>query len=143
MLDGEVVLAPRSIKQAEVEMRLRVVRPQLDRTQQELLGVVELALLEQNEAEVGVKDEDFGVLARESPIDHFRFRERVRLEIDESEEVQDVGVVRAQFLRVLQLPARLGKSRFLKRFAAAVVMEKENALIEWRLKRTRIIPIGH
>ena len=39
-------------------MRLRVVRAQLDGAQQELLRFVELALLEEDQPEVGVQDED-------------------------------------------------------------------------------------
>ena len=64
VLDGAASYLRRcAIEQSEVEMRLRVVRPQLDRAQQELLRLVELSLLEQNQAEVGVQDEDVRILA--------------------------------------------------------------------------------
>src|SRR5712691_7925516 len=124
-------------------MRLRVVRPQLDRSQQKPLGVLELPLLEQNQSEVGVEDEDVRILFRQAAVDHLRLGIRVGLEVDETEEIEDVGVIRTKLLCVLQVAAGLGESGFLERFAATVVVEKKNALIEWRLKGGRGIPITH
>jgi len=55
--------------------------------------------------------------------------------IDQAEEVEDVGVIGAQLLRTLQLPARLGLASVLKRLAPTVVMQKKNALIKGRVQR--------
>ena len=74
----------------------------------------------------------FGFSQRQAPIDDFRLGERVRFEVDESEEVEDVGIVGTQPLRVLQLAPRLGVPRLLKRFTSAVVVEKKDALVERR-----------
>ena len=95
-----------------------------------LLGVLNLSLLEQNQAEVGVEDEDVGVLLGQPAIDHFRLGIRVGLEVDEAEEIENVRVIGTQFLRALQLPSRLGVPAFLKRLASAVVVEEKNTLIE-------------
>ena len=135
MIEGQTEFFPLPVKQAEVEMRLRVIGTQLDGPKQMLLRVFDLSLLEQNQAEVGVKNEDAGILARQPSIDHFRLGIRIRLEVDETEEVEDVGVIRTQLLRTLQFPPGLGIAPVLKRFAPAVVMEKKNALIKGRVQR--------
>src|SRR5438552_17423360 len=116
-------------------MRLRVIGTQLDGSKQMLLRIFDLSLLEQNEAEVGVKNEDAGILAGQPSINHFGLRIRIRLEVDEAEEVEDIGVIGTQLLRTLQLPPRFGIASILERFAPAVVMEKKNALIKGRLQR--------
>src|SRR5438045_3190762 len=77
-----------------------------------------------------MEDEDARIFADEPPVNHLRLGERIRLEVDEAEEVEDVGVVGAHPLRRLELPPRLGVTSFLKRLAAAVVMEEEDALVE-------------
>src|SRR5437868_2053786 len=130
MLERDAELLALPIEQAEVEVRLRVVRAELDGAQQVLLGLVELPLLEEDQAEVGVEDEDVGVLAHEAPVDDLGLGERIRLEVDQAEEVEDVGVVGAQALGLLELAPRLGITPFLERFTAAVVMKEEDSLIE-------------
>src|ERR1051326_6277950 len=132
MLEREAELLALAIQQSEVEVRLRVVRAELDGAQQILLGLVELSLLEEDQPEVRVEDEDVGVLAHEAPVDDLGLGERVRLEVNQAEEVEDIRVVGAHALRVLQLPARLGVSPLLERFTAAVVMEEEDTLVERR-----------
>src|ERR1051326_5045202 len=130
MLEREAELLALAIQQSEVEVRLRVVRAELDGAQQILLGLVELSLLEEDQPEVRVEDEDVGVLAHEAPVDDLGLGERVRLEVNQAEEVEDIRVVGAHALRLL--PARLGVSPLLERFTAAVVMEEEDTLVERR-----------
>src|SRR5438270_10015543 len=113
-------------------MRLRVIRPQLDRTQQEVLRFIELPLLEKDQAEIGVQDENVWVLDRQPAVDDFSLGERIRFEIDKAEEIENVGIVRTKPLCIFQLAPRLGVPRLLKCFTSAVVVEKENALVERR-----------
>ena len=120
-------------------MRLRVIGTQLDGSKQMLLRIFDLSLLEQNEAEVGVKNEDAGILAGQPSINHFGLRIRIRLEVDEAEEVEDVGVVGAEALRAFELAASFRVTTFLKIFAPAVVVEKKDSLVE----RRRDDGIGH
>src|SRR5438132_7489410 len=113
-------------------MRLRVIGTQLDGAQQVVLRFVEFSLLEENQSEVRVQDEYAGVLADEPAVDDFRFGEGVGLEVDETEEIEDVGIIRAHALRRFELAPSLGVSSLRERLAAAVVMEEEDALIERR-----------
>src|ERR1051325_9941270 len=80
---SEFFLLP--VQQTEVEMRLRVVRTEIDRALKKRLRFVMLAFLEEDQSEVGVEDEDVRILADQSSIDHFRFGEGVGLEVDEAE----------------------------------------------------------
>jgi len=79
-----------------------------------------------------MKDEDVGVLAHEAAIDHLGLGECIRLEVDEPEKVQDVGVVGPQPLGLLQLPPRLRVPPLLERLTPSVVMKEEDALVERR-----------
>ena len=79
-----------------------------------------------------MEDEDVCILIRQSPINHFGFRKRVRFEIDQAEKIQDVGIIGTELLRALQLPPRLGIAPLLEPFPPAVVVKEKNALIEWR-----------
>ena len=128
--ESELLLLP--VQQAEVEVRLRVIRAQVDGAEEALLRFVELPLLEEDQSEVGVEDEDVGVLADQSSINDLGLGERVRLEVNEAEEVQHVGVVGPEPLRGFELPARFSVTSFLKRFPSAVVVQKKNALVERR-----------
>src|SRR5207247_7437707 len=93
--------------------------------------LVELSLFEENQPEVRVEDEDVWVFIDQAAIDDLRLGERVGLEVDQAEEVEDVRVVAAKALRPFQLAPRLGVSPLLERFAATVVVEEKDSLIEW------------
>ena len=85
MLDRQSVFAALPIQKSEVEMRLRIVRPQLDRAQQKLLRFIELALFEKDQTEVGMQDENVWILDRQPAVDDFSLGKRVRFEVDETE----------------------------------------------------------
>src|SRR6266540_1498190 len=125
MLERQSVFLALPIQQTEVEMRFGVVWSQLHRSHEELLGVIELALFEKDQSEVRVQDEYVRVLTRQAAVDHLGFGERIRFEVNETEEIENVGVVGAEFLRVLQLAARFGESTLMKRFATVVVMKEK------------------
>ena len=101
--------------------------------QEEMLRLVELPLFEQDQPEVGVEDEDVGILGSEASIDHFSFRKRVGLEVDQAEEVQDIRVIGSQPLGVLQFPPPFRITPFLKGLTPPVVVEQKDTLVErWR-----------
>src|SRR6202040_4228727 len=101
------------------------------------------ALFEKDQPEVRVEDEDVGILFRQTAINHLGLREGVGLEVDESEKIQNVRIIRPQLLRALQLPSGLGVPTFLERFAPAVVVEEKNTLIEGRTEIHRRIEFRH
>src|SRR5258708_31337875 len=123
------------VEQSEVEMGLGVVRPQLDRAKEVVLRFVQLPLFEKDQPEVRVEDEDVRVLARQAAVDDFRFRKRVGLEVDQPQQIENVGVLGAQPLSILELTPSLRVASFLKRFTSSVVVEQEDTLVEWRCNR--------
>src|SRR5687767_10244019 len=83
------------------------------------------------------------VVAHQAPVDDLGLRVCIRLEVDETEKVQNIGIIGPELLSTLELLPRLSEASFVKSLASTVAVEKKNALIEWSGERWRRIAIGH
>src|SRR5204863_6761463 len=89
-------------------------------------------LFEEDQPEVRVKDEDVRIFLHQTAIDDLRLGERIRFEVDQAEEIEDVRVIGTKALRSFELAPRLGIPCLLERFTSPVVVKEKNALIERR-----------
>ena len=132
MLQGEAELSAAAVQQAQIQVASRMVRLDLDGAAQLLLRLLENAGLEQDQPEIGVQDCRVGILLQEDPRRLRRLQEIAALELEDRKQIEDVFVLGAQHLRLLDLLARRVQPPLAQALAGPNQVDEKDALIDRR-----------
>ena len=125
LVDGVLEAVQPLVYRAQVEVDLGLVLGQLEGFEEGRLGVFEAIQLEGDEAEVVVEGVGLGALRHQLAVDLLRLLELVLLEVDEAEQVQDLGVAGAQEVGLLQLTLRFVQALGVVHLLALVEVGEE------------------